>query len=83
MKRLIITLAILLFAGTAYADTATVLQGTKVEGWLAYENNGVLQVVGPEGQYGAGTTGNGRTWLYVPRSTEEDSTLITIQHDDE
>ena len=35
MKRLIITLAILLMAGTAYADSATVLQGTKVEGcWL-------------------------------------------------
>ncbi|MBW1870379.1 MAG: hypothetical protein JRI73_14325 [Deltaproteobacteria bacterium] len=32
MKKATITLAILLFAGAAYGDTATVLRGTKVFG---------------------------------------------------
>jgi len=81
MKRLIITLAILLFTGTAFADSATVLRGTKVENWLVYENDGNIQVIGPQGQAGFGQTDGDQTWIYVPGSGDQDSSYTVIQHD--
>ena len=66
MKKATITLAILLFAGAAYGDAATVLRGTKVENWLIYENDGDIQVIGPQGQAGFGQTDGDQTWIYVP-----------------
>ncbi len=82
MKRLIITLAILLMAGTAYADTATVLQGTEVSSWLVFENDGDIILTGPQGQSGFGQRTEGQTWIGVPGNLEEDSIYIVIQHDD-
>jgi len=81
MKKATITLAILLFAGAAYGDTATVLRGTKVENWLIYENDGDIQVIGPQGQAGFGQTDGDQTWIYVPDG--QNSTYTVIQHDND
>lgn len=82
MKKAIIILAILLFTGTVYADSATVLKGSKVESWLAYENDGDIVLVGPNGETGYGQTDGDQTWIGVPGDLETDSTYIVIQHDD-
>ena len=81
MKKVTITLAILLLAGAAYGDTATVLRGTKVENWQIYENDGNIQVIGPQGQAGFGQTDGDQTWIYVPDG--QDSTYTVIQHDND
>ena len=81
IKTIIIILAILLFSGAAYGDTATVLRGTKVENWQIYENDGDIQVIGPQGQAGFGQTDGDQTWIYVPDG--QDSTYTVIQHDND
>ena len=44
MKTIIITLAILFFTGSAYADTATILRGDgSVENWQIIRNGNNIQ----------------------------------------
>jgi len=78
---IIIVLALATWAAVSYSDTAALLRGTNVENWQIYENDGDIQVIGPQGQAGFGQTDGDQTWIYVPDG--QNSTYTVIQHDND